>query len=111
MRLGDLRAQALSPPGGCVVSEQDSFGSQHLDQRRDDALTHGLEPRRQDLNDQPAVVAIHNERRNGISLAMHQALGGGIDACTSGDAGAQPLDPPAVINGTVGTLQKPQPDL
>jgi hypothetical protein len=72
---------------------------------------HGLEPGRQDLNNKPAVVAIHNERRNAIPLAMDQALGGRIDARTLGRAGAQLLDPPGVINGTVGALQKPQPDL
>jgi hypothetical protein len=96
---------------GRIVPKQYSVGTKHLDQRRDDAVTHGLEPRRQDLNHEPAVVAIDNERRNRISLTVDQALGGGLDARSARHTGAYLLDPPRVVHRAVGALQKPQANL
>jgi hypothetical protein len=53
--------QALAAPHGDVVAEQDALGPQHLRQRREDVAAQRLDPGREELHDEPAVVAVADQ--------------------------------------------------
>ena len=111
MRLGHLLRETFPPPRRGVVPEQNALRAQDLDQSRHDRCSHRLESGRQNLDHQPAVVAIHHERRNRVALAVDDAVGGGVDSGPAGRAGAKLLAPTSAVDGAVGALQQSEPDL
>ena len=105
VHLERLRRQSFAPPRWSVVTEQNPFGLKQLDQGGHDRFPHGLQTCRQDLDHQPAIVAIHHERRDTVTLAVDEPVGGGVDSLPTGGAGGKMLGPPLPVDGPVGALQ------
>ena len=68
-----------------------------------DGLAHGLEPGRQDLDHQPAIITVDHERRQGVPFGMDHPIGGGIDVAPAGGARGEPLAPPGRVDRAVAS--------
>ena len=97
---------------GRVVPEQDPLG---VGARRRSASRIASRmvssPAERSCTDQPAVVAVDHQRREPVAFAVHQAVGGGIDAAPARGARREALAPPGGVHRAVGPLEQPQPDL
>ena len=105
------RVEPLAPAHRRVVAEQDAVGLEELDQRVDDRLAHRLEAGGEQLDHQPAVVAVHHQRGETVALAVDQPVGGRVDAGSAGRRGGEVLPPPRRVHRAIGALEQPQPDL
>ena len=72
-QLRGARETLLRAHGG-VVARENAVGREQLAKRVDDRRAERLEPCAQELNDEPLVVAIDDERRQSVGLAMHDAI-------------------------------------
>jgi hypothetical protein len=106
-----LEREAFPAADRSIVAEEDSCGTECFYEGFHDGIPHGLEARRQHLNHEPAVVAIHHQRRKGVSLSVNEPKTSSIDVLPSGGGGSDLLPPPGQIDGTVASLQQPEPDL
>jgi hypothetical protein len=110
VRFDGYLGEMLPPSDRSIVPKQDALGPDRLDQSLDDQVLHRLESRRQDLHDEPPVVAVNHEGRNSVAFAMYDAIRIGIDALPAIQRGTNPLGPPAGIQGTFRNLQQPETD-
>ena len=53
-------------------------GCDELDQRADDVVAEPLETGAHELDDEPSVVAVDDERRDAVAFAVHEAACGGV---------------------------------
>ena len=93
------------------MPQQDAFGLQHVRNGGEDVAAHRLQPGREQLGHDPAVIAVDDQRGEAVALGVHHAVGGGIDARASREAGREPLAPPGGVDRPVGALEKPELDL
>ena len=63
---------------GGVVACEDPLGVHRVAQGGDDRCAERLEPGAQELDDEPSVVSVDDERRKPIGLAVHDAVGVGV---------------------------------
>src|SRR6266404_3075387 len=97
-----------------IVARQDARRLWQRAQRRQYFLSEPLEPGTHELHNEPLVVAVADERRTSIGLAVHQADRVGVifERYPSRDCGCDSLVPPRLVDNRVGiAIEQPQRDL
>ena len=70
--------QTLLPPHACVRALDDPTRGEQLDEQAQEQLAPRLDAERQELDDQPIGVAIHDKARHAVALSVDQSIGGGL---------------------------------
>src|SRR5437764_8262181 len=102
--------QALVAPHSGVVAKQDPFRSEGRRDSCDDVRARGLEPRRQQLRDDPRPVSVDDERWQAVAFRMYDTPCSCADAVTPPRGGGDPLVPPVGIDGPVAAREEPEAD-
>ena len=84
---------------------------QHLDERLEDLGSHGLEPRGEQLGHHPAVVAIDDQRRQPVALAVHHPIARSRRYRLAGAARQRSARPTSPDRPVVPPFEQPERDL
>ena len=98
-----LASEAFAGADGRVVPREDAFGFRELTECSNDVIATGVDSRAQQLDDEPSVVAIADERRERVALTMDEAVGGSVlaERGPSFDRVRDPGAPPVAIDRCV----------
>jgi hypothetical protein len=95
----DADRQSLLGAQGHVVPREDSVGMNELVEYADDGVTKCFESRTHELNDEPPIVTIADERWTAVALAVNQSMRGrdATERFASSDCGADAVVPPRIV--------------
>jgi len=108
---GHFEGQPFVSPDRGIVAQQDPLGLEHPGERRHDVVPGPLQSRREELGHEVGAVAVHDERRQTISLAVDHAPGRGVDAAAPRGRRPDPRGPPGGVDRVRRRAHQPQPDL
>ena len=106
--------QPLFPAQRVITALHDADAAGQIQQPAGDLLLTSVDAQCPGLQDQPAVVAVHQQAGQVVALAVDQAVGGGCavrgQPCPAGHGCGQPAPPEVVVDGFV-PLPAQQPHL
>ena len=103
--------QAFASAHRHVMPEEDAVGREHVHERGDDVRPHRLEAGGKQLGDDIRPVAVDDERRQSVPLAVHDPPRIRVDPAPAFHARRDALAPPRGVDRPIGALQQAEPDL
>ncbi len=96
----DLLLEAFERADFRIVAREDAFRAGHLGEQPDQRRRQAIHPLRQGLHHEIVAVAIDDQRRQQVGLAVHEAEGGGVDLQRVAEAnrGVEPRAPERLVD-------------
>ncbi len=100
----DVRGESFLHAQRDVIAREDAGGRGERAEREDDLLAEVLESCAHELHDEPLVVAVDDQGRDAVALAVHEAIGVGVllESGAPGDGAGEGALPPGGIDGSLG---------